>query len=201
MNVDCPIPAARARGMDFVELSARYETRLRRYARSLVRCYSLLHSPDEQDIYTQGLTKLWNAYFRRDAAQVCQFTSERQTLSLLKRALHSVAMDLLDSRRRECGLGLPLNVDDYAEGLLPTPTVLHSHDFANATILQLDFLNFVARLENEEHRLVALSLLDLAPADALAGRTPSYLRVTAMRLRRQFFAEQQAWPASKIVPY
>jgi hypothetical protein len=170
----------------FVELIQAHESTARAYANGIVKRNQLLQSPDEEDIYALGMTKIWHAYFRDNTAQQYYYRSTVHEFSLIKAALRTAALDVIKRRAKEAEILSHIELDEPAPAHIDRAEACSTSDFTDWINLGIDLEAFINKVcKQPGHRLVVLYLVGLADRDDLAAYSDTYIRVTAHRLKKQ----------------
>lgn len=171
----------------FVCFMQAHEQAARRYAESLVRCNPFLCAPDQDDIYVQGMTKLWQAYFCEKSKQPYHYHSQRAEWSLVKKALRDVANDLIEQRRRETMCFQPIELDDLAAEKVGHRHWSQTADFTETINVTLELERFINQLSPDSTLWwVARYLSGQISQVQVAHYTAGNLRTSETRLRQKF---------------
>ena len=170
----------------FADLVQAHESAARAHARTLVKRNSLLQLPDDEDIYMLAMTKIWHAYFRPNAAKQYRYHSPAHEFSLIKTALRTAALDLMERRAKEADMLSHIELDEPAPAHSDHAEACSTSDFTGWLDLRIDLEDFMNKIcKQSGHKLVVLYLVGLADRDELTTYSDTYIRVTAHRLKKQ----------------
>lgn len=169
----------------FTEVWQAQQTDAERYARRLVAGNEDLHWPDEQDIFTMGLAKLWRTYFKVSARQCYAYRSVAHERALVRKAVRTTACNLIARRRRERAVLKPVELDAPTGADTPLVELLPVEDFTAALHFEIDLINYLDNaLRNPLHRLVFAYLIGWISQEDLGAISAVHLRVVTSRLKR-----------------
>jgi hypothetical protein len=183
-------------GAAFACLMQTYARPAQRYADLLMQRSKFLSSPDQDDIYALGMTKIWYAYFRPNARQQYHYRDPNAEFRLIKLALRSVANDLIVQRRRERVSFQLLELDALEGESDDLDRFCASDDFAGSINLKLDLERSLnQQLASSTLGPVALYLSGHASRAQVGHYSAGNLRTNESRLRQKlkaFLREQRS---------
>jgi hypothetical protein len=171
----------------FVRFMQAHEQAARQYAEKLVRCNQFLGSPDQDDIYVQGMTKLWQAYFCEKSKQPYHYHNQRAEWSLIKKSLRDVANDLTEQRRRESSSFRPIELDELDAERVGHRQWSQTDDFTETVNLNLELERFInQQVPGSTLWWVARYLSGQISRVQVDHYTAGNLRTSETRLRQKF---------------